>query len=260
MRLLTLLPDRSRRAVELAAEKPFEVRHEVNSVTLHHALESSQWNTVILDPTLLADDVLRSIVGAAHGAGCSILLLAPYAAHITHRVIIAARESPLDVLCSDFEADRRLLRLKLGAFDLGSANGLLLHALSLDIRSLRRPLELGVVRLFGQLPLPHTVQAFADSVPIDRRTLDRAMRKAGIQSTVSLLREVRIAWAWDFLRASAFRDVIGRVAARCGYASSNALRLHARTLLGLSPSALSETVPSATLIERLRDYGDRRVD
>jgi len=213
-------------------------------------LRSRRFRAVVLDPTAVTEEAIEYVALQASETAQRLLLLAPTTSLAARRILAASRHTPVHVVLVDSESTDRLLTIELQRLDVGSARAPLLSVVNDAVGMFPPSMCAAAVSLFGVLPLPESSLEFARRVGCSRRTLDRWARRAGFRGAASLLRSVRLAWAWEMSKDEG-RDTWKGVSAECGYGSARTLRAHSRRLLGLAPGKLAQTSFEGALVERL---------
>jgi AraC-like DNA-binding protein len=109
---------------------------------------------------------------------------------------------------------------------------------------------------------PNTVRDVRDLVRwsrLPRRSLDRALERAGFCSAYHLVRSARVTRAFLYMRDPGYR--IEDVAMKLGYLSPERFARDVRTMTGLPPSVLRDTLEPSAFVEQLvaRLYRRRRL-
>jgi hypothetical protein len=250
--VLTLLSREAAEKFQYAVPAGSGVRHAGNANAFMGELRARSWTAFVLDPTELSVENL-SLVGLEAGAmGSSLLLLAPPTPLAARRVAAAACLAPVQVLLSDCESTDRLLALEVSLLGSRSVRALLFSSIAPAVSVLPSSHCAGAVALFGSLPLPQSVGAIVQRVGGSRRSVDRWARRVGFNGAASLLRSVRLAWAWEFARSTP-SNPWRRLSAECGYPSPRTFRVHSRRLLGFTPESLANAPLEDVLIGKLRE-------
>jgi AraC-like DNA-binding protein len=248
--LLTLLSARSAAMVEQAAPSGVRAFNAPDATAFVKLQRSPQWRAIVVDPTALSAEAVSYVAMHASEATQGLLLLAPTTSLAARRIVIAAHHAPVHVVFVDCESTDRLLAIEMRRLGGRSVRALLLSSLTDAVDVLPPSICAGVVALFGILPLPRSSGTFARRVGCSRRTVDRWARRAGFRGAASLLRSVRLAWAWEMSQARGF-DSSKQVSTECGYGSARTFSAHSRRVLGLAPAKLVGTPFERGLIERL---------
>jgi hypothetical protein len=248
--LLTLLSERSAAVLSRATPARFRVLRAADATAFVDDLRLRRWHAIVVDPTALSEGILLHVAQQASDAKHMLLLLAPRTSSAVRRVVVAARHAQVRVVFVDCESTDRLLAIEMAHVGCQSIRASLLHVIAATIDSLPPSLRSGAVTLFGTLPLPKSAGAFAHAVGCSRRSTDRWARRAGFRGAACLLRSVRLAWAWELLRASN-GNLLTRMPVDCGYGSARTLRSHSQRLLGIPPAKLSNAPLESDLIARL---------
>jgi hypothetical protein len=263
MQLLTLLSRQSRVSVERAAFESVVFHHAEHVGAFERALRSEPWAALVLDPTLVGQaDAYAPLMSYVREARLGLLLLAATGHEGLRAISLCAHHATphtgIDVVLIDADRDVHLLATKLRALRERSVLNRLLAAVAPRLVPLPGALGDQVVHLFGRLPLPRTAEAFAAELPMVRRSVDRDLRRAGLRAAARCIETVRLAWAWDFLRASE-TESHDRVADECGYASAQSMRDHAHDVLHVPPTVLARSSPSEQplVVDRLISHALR---
>jgi len=247
----TMLSTENAAKVQQLSPAEARVRHAPDAAAFVGGLRARRWHALVVDPTALCAGALDSVGVYARETGSIVLVLAPTTPLATLRVAALAGHVPVRILSVDSASIDRLLSLEMRWLGTPSVRASLFSALAPALGALPPAIRAGVVACFGSLPVPRSVGAFVQGVGCSRRSVDRWARRAGLRGTASLLRSVRLAWAWELARTTPTGSW-KQLAADCGYPSPRTFRIHSRRLFGSGPAALSQLAFEDVLIEKLR--------
>jgi AraC-like DNA-binding protein len=249
--VLTMLSRENAAKVQQLSPAEARVRHAPDAAAFVGALRARRWHALVVDPTALCAGALNSVGVYARETGSIVLVLAPTTPLAARRVAALAGHVPVRILSVDSASINRLLSLEMSWLGTPSVRASLFRALVPALGALPPSIRAGVAACFGSLPVPRSVAAFVQGVGCSRRSVDRWARRAGLRGTASLLRSVRLAWAWELARTTPTGSW-KQLAVDCGYPSPRTFRIHSRRLFGSGPAALSQLAFEGVLIERLR--------
>jgi AraC-like DNA-binding protein len=233
MRILALLPDLPRRALEtalgpdrhLAAEQ--DARLAMRALRLHHC------DLFVLDPGVLSHDEFTELLRAFPASNVPVLLYTSLTAETARRVVLLAEMGAHELVIRDVDDAPQLVVHKLQQVALHSAPALLFNRAASRIRIFPEPLKTAAVALFGNSAMPRWVNDLTRTTGLGRRTIDRWMARSGLNGASSLLDSARMAKAWELLVSEGVKPQ--EVARQLGYRRLRLLVSHSHRLVGASP-------------------------
>lgn len=249
--VLTMLSRENAAKVQQLSPAEVRVRHAPDATAFMGALRARRWHALVVDPTALCVEALKCTGVYARESGSILLLLSPTTPLAGRRVAVMAGYVPVRILSVECASIDRLLALEMSWLDTPSVRASLLRAIAPALGALSPSICAGVAACFGSLPVPRSVGAFVHSVGCSRRSLDRWSRRAGLRGTASLLRSVRLAWAWELARTTPSGSW-KQLAVDCGYPSPRTFRIHSRRLFDFAPAALAHLAFEDHLIDKLQ--------
>ncbi len=150
-------------------------------------------------------------------------------------------------------------RSALEAIPADRLTGQALAALRPMVELLPAELARAVERLFREPNTVRDVRDLARWARMPRRSLDRALERAGFAAAYQLVRSARVVRAYLYLRDPGY--LIEDVATKLGYPSAVQFTRDVRAMTGLAPSVLRSALEPAAFVEQLvaRLYRRRRL-
>ncbi|MFI5310313.1 MAG: hypothetical protein ACHQQ3_03705 [Gemmatimonadales bacterium] len=248
MRILTLLPDASRRVLEHAVGTGHTVVPERSTPAAVAMIRERQFDVLVFDPGTLGDDEFTQLIPVLRQKAVPVLLFTTLTAANARRIVQAADAGAHELLLHDAEDVSVLLAHALTAIE-PSAPALLLNRVARSFYRFPEGLQAASIRLFGGGPLPRWVNDLARSSGLARRSVDRWMQRAGIDGAASLLDAARLARVWR--PATEDKLSTAAVAKMCGYARPRLLLAHAKRMVGVAPSDFGDVLTRQQFAERL---------
>ena len=249
MRILAILTPGARRRVELAVPSGCELLSSHDAPAAIQALMQRGCDALVLDPSLLADDLHEQMLSAIAVATVPVLLYAPLTALGARRTLQIEELGPHELVLRGVEDDLELLRRRIaGMFELSVPAVLFSNAAS-RFRRFPEGLQTASMALFGNGPVPRWVDELAANATLTRRSVDRWMHRAGIRGASMLLDTARLARAWDPLARR--KESPADVALALGYSRLRLFAAHTYRIVGVPPAQLGGHLSRAEFTRRL---------
>ena len=257
--VLTLLAPDFRTIVNAALPRHAHCRHMHDAVHVLETLRTQVWAGLVIDPRVMSEGSLMAIVRYASDTGRRVLILTAIDMHNALTILRAFESENVDLLLWSDPLDRTLLSARLRSLQSPSCSSQVVRGLAPQLARLPTRLTACAIAAFGSLPIPRSVESFADEAGMMERTIERAFKKVGLAGPGSLLRAARVATAWDVIRLSGAARPVPLTALRTGFRSTKHFRETVSRLLSMPPTRLAETEPSgdhiAIIIQYLQGYG-----
>ena len=236
MRILALLPELPRRALENALGPKRHLSVEKDARLAIRALRQHQCDAVVLDPAVLSADDFEQMLEVLARCTVPVLLYTSLTADAARRVVRLAELGAHELIIRGVDDAPQLVAGKLTTLLSPSAPALLLNRAASRLRAFPEPLQTASVALFGNGPMPRWVNDLTRTTGLGRRTIDRWMERTGINGAASLLDTARMARVWELVVING--ESPRAVAHRLGYRRLRLLVTHTRRLVDSSPSEL----------------------
>jgi AraC-like DNA-binding protein len=249
MRILALIPDTARTAVERAIGSGNSLALERSVTAAVHAVRTREVDVLVLDPGTHGDEEFARLHPVLKQTAVPVVLFTTLTRASARRIVLAAELGAHELVLRDAEDAVLLLAHKLKSLVEVSAPALLLNRVARSFHRFPDALQAASVALFGSGPLPRWVDGLAHASGFARRSVDRWMERAGIDGAATLLDVARLARVWE----PAVEEELSTaaIAARCGYARPRLLVSHARRLVGVAPADFRDELTKPQFAERL---------
>ena len=249
MRILALLPELPRRALENALGPKRHLAVEKDARVAMRALRHNQCDAVVLDPAVLSADDFEQMLEVLGRCTVPVMLYTSLTADVARRVVRLAELGAHELIIRGVDDAPQLVAGKLTTLLPPSASALLLSRAASRLRAFPEPLQTASVALFGNGPMPRWVNDLTMSTGLGRRTIDRWMERTGINGAASLLDTTRMARVWELLVING--ESPRSVAHRLGYRRLRLLVTHTRRLVNCSPTELSSQLTLNSFTDHL---------
>lgn len=203
---------------------------------------------LIIDPKVLSDRALESLLRATEDTGASSLIYTDLASASSKRTLRFMREAEAGLVLCDVDDDPEVLWTRITAMPAISIGSMVLHRLEERIGALLGPLMSQVLAVFTARRIPNQPNEFCDCANTRRRTCERELSRAGLVGIAKLLRGARLAQSWPMLPT---RISLADVAARSGFSSEARLCKTYNSIVGLPPGAAARRLESVTVADLL---------
>ncbi len=204
---------------------------------------------VIADVSSVREDAFGRFLEAVRRHGCPLLFWMELSRVSVDRALRAAQEVATEVVFRDFDHQSRLLRALVRAEAQSSATALVLGSLSGRIARLPTDIRIAATRLFGWAPVPSSVDGLVRLTLRKRRSVERHLAKAGLQSGLTTIQGARVARTWAALTFG--NSNLDAVAAAAGYDSARTYGRQFVSFVGVSPRKAASTLDTAAFVSRL---------
>ena len=249
VRILALLPETSRRALEHALQPGQLLSWASDAAAAGLAVRNRQFDALVLDPGTLGDDEFEELVPILGQRVVPVVLYTSLTPANARRIVRAAEIGAHELVLRDVEDAVPLLAHRLRCLVELSPPALLLNRVARRLHRFPDPLRTVSVGLFASGPLPRWVDGLSDATGLARRSIDRWMQRAGIGGAATLLDAARLARVWEPVVDD--RLSMAATAHRCGYARSRLLVAHARRLVGVAPAEFGLSLTREKFVLRL---------
>jgi transcriptional regulator GlxA family with amidase domain len=164
-------------------------------------------------------------------------------------VITISGRIPTEVAFDGVDDEAALLASHLRRMTNASMPAVIMTGIAGMLRTLPPALASAVVGLFGWMPIPHRVADFVGVVGMERRSIERALRRSGFRGASPVLMTARLARTWSDLEDPSARA--STVALRSGFLSARTLADQYRRVLGLPPRAARAQLSPDAFARRL---------
>ena len=212
-------------------------------------------DAVVINPSAFTDAEWDEARAALSVADVPVLLYATLDPKSVRRVLAAAALGVREVLFRHIDDDPAAVRVRLEMLGHPAPPARLLSTLAGRIERLPADVQRATVPLFCSAPVPRWADQMAYDADVPRRSLDRWMSRAGLAGTAALLDVARLARIWTPLVEG--KASHADVAARAGYRRARMLAVHARRIVGVSPSHFGTRLSADEFVSRLAHHASR---
>ena len=160
-------------------------------------IETGRFGVILIDPNTIRGDLFDGAARATQRVGGTMYILAILTRLSATSAVRASELVPTEISWG-VASDNALVRKTL-QFGSISTPAWLLHYLAPRIQLLPSPIRVAIAGLFGGREIPLSVQAFANTAGMGRRSLERHLDAIELSSVKRVLDAVRVARAWDAL-------------------------------------------------------------
>lgn len=254
MRLVVLVPDNSLRALQRALGARDVIARAQDAGSLARGV-SDDVDAVVIDPSILSDTEWVRARQVLESPDVPVLLYAPLDSSTVRRIVAASGVGVHDVMLRDIDDDPAAIRRRLDTLRSPAPPTRVLAAISGRIAELPTPLQSATVPLFCAGRVPRWADDLAATAQLPRRSVDRWLGGAGLAGTASLLDVARLARAWVPIVEEELTPT--EVAVRGGFRRSRMLAVHARRIVGVSPTHFGVTLDAEEFVARLTRHATR---
>lgn len=199
---------------------------------------------LVLDPALIADNDVEDLLGRIRRDRLPTTLYVPMTGASVTRGFALYQAASMEIVFENPDRSVGQLAATALASNHCSYATMLLEALQPALAQLPAALSRAIAQLFSE-PATGSLEALARRAALSRRSLDRWLDRAGIESPRLLLAAPRFIRALTLARETELST--RRIAYLCGYSSARRLRTHTRDLTGMTWAEL-EGSPEPQLI------------
>lgn len=250
MRIVALVPAADAgelKSLVCRASDAFAAVH--SAAVLRSLVDRGDCALVIVDPMVVRDGVFDDVLVAVRTAGLPLVLWTALSAVSATRVVRAAAQMPVEVLLRsvdrEYEWGFAIRRLAPAS----TAASLALHGLAHHIACLPDLIAPACVGLWSGVRGPEAADAFASQTRLERRTVERALVRAGFRGVKPLLDAARLARTWVPL--SDHTKSLNEVAIHGGWSSVKTLERQFNAQVGMSARAAARSLSTLAFAELL---------
>jgi AraC-like DNA-binding protein len=255
VRVLTLVSDDALRAIRGALHARDRTTPHPGVASLLAAVSEARTDAVVVDPALLDETDWIRLKQLLADPNVPVLLYSALDPATVRRVVAASAIGVHEVLLRGIDDDAVAIRRRLESLHRPPPPARVLSRIADRVARLPASLQGATVPLFCEGPIPRRADAIARAASVPRRSADRWMQRAGLAGMASLLNVARLSRVWVPLIEGGLSPA--EVARRHGYVRSRALAVHARRVLGVSPTRLGAMLSSDEFVDRLAGYAVR---
>lgn len=220
---------------------------------LLRAMRSADDGCIVVDPTMLDRAGTEAIVAAFRDMPRSIVVYAPIAREALEPSVTLAQQTAAQFVFHGAPNERSALGHALLLAPDAALGVALTAALDPLLVQLPHQLRLTLASMLRTGTGPATGEALAAHAGVARRSMDRALAAAGLESSRFLIAAARLVRVYRAIVAS--RLPFRQIAAMAGYASQRTLDHHCTTFFGHSSARLRRHPPSvAVAVQKLTEH------
>lgn len=252
--ILALVPSDAIDRLRRAARRAEGVLTARSVAEFREHLADQPWSLVVIDPTIVRDDVFEDVLGWIGQAGLSTLIWTACTPVGATRALAAARAVAAEVLIRGPDDDIPLRRAVM-ASGATTAAAMILREFADRFLKLPENIRTPSVALFGGAPIPQTVDRFVEATGLSHSTVERHLREdAQIRSAKRLLDVARVARAYTEL--SRGHASLEWVAHDSGYGSVRTLRGQFRAMFDVAPHRVAQRLAAFQFIASIHSELD----
>lgn len=255
MRIVALLPHGSTQALQRCVGSADTLTRVAGTVALVRLISAHAADAVVIDPAELSDADWSRARLVLQAARVPVLVYIPLDRGAIKRVLAATAIGSHEVLFRDIDDDPAAIRRRLESLGTPAPPSRVLSTLAGRIERLPNVLQDATVPLFCSVPVPRWADDIAQQADVPRRSVDRWMYRAGLSGTAAVLDVARLARTWVPLVDGGRSQ--SEVAVRNGYRRMRMLAVHARRVVGVSPSHFGTRLSADEFVRRLTQHAIR---
>lgn len=225
------------------------VRHARGATDAVRVLSEGSVTWLVLDPTVLRLEALDEVLAAGARSGVGVLAHLSMTDEGVERLLHVLRHQALEVQFESHAPRRSCIRERVGRPPLVSIPCLLLHLLAPRLARLPLRVRTLMVSVLCSAPDECETQRLLDCTLTSRRSIDRWLQRAGLQSLAKIARAACVAQSWEPLTHE--RMTLESVALRAGFGALRTLDAAWRATCGVSPRCAGRTLTPAEVLQRL---------
>lgn len=198
-------------------------------------LDSQQVSGFVLEPSVIAEEAIESILRALQRTCAQLLLYAPLNGLVAQRVLQVATRRQCELVLCDTEGERRALRHWVGSPLEPTLSSLLLTGIAKKLALLPLDAQPAFVRLFSDRAAANSVGCFSPSLQVNARTVERWCDAATLRSPRHIIAAALIARSWP-LPSRGSGLALEAWAAQSGFGTLKRMERHYHYLVGVSPA------------------------
>jgi hypothetical protein len=249
MRILALLPDDSLHALQRALSPDDAIARVADGSMLLHGAQSARPDAVVVDPVLLDDSEWATAKQVFRLPGAAVLIYSNLNPGSAQRIVAASAVGVHEVLLRHVDDDPEAIRRRLEKIRQPEPPARVFAAIAGRVTHLPPVLQGVMVPYFAAGAVPRWADQVASAAGMPRRSVDRFMERAGLAGTATVLDVARMARVWVPLVEQ--KQDAGDVAARSGLRRARMLGIHARRLVGVSPSQFADKIDVDSFVKKL---------
>ena len=225
---------------------PMTVLAEVADI--EYALIRGEHDLVVLDPVAVGQRAFFRMLGAIERSGCPVVWYSDIGAEPL--LIDAAERGFGEFVLREHVTGAAALRRRILRARTGTPSALLLVDIVAHLKRLPAALRRAWLGMFGGAPVPTSVADLAQQTGWPRRSLDRAVRRAGFRTPLVVLDGLRVASSWPEL-AEQIRP-LNRDLESAGFSTSRRAVASYKRQLGMTPRTAFRDLSVMEVASRLR--------
>ena len=249
MRIACCVDSEGRRVLSRAVPRETVLEDSGNLALLRRQAEGMLVDVIVIDPNVVREEFFEAVLRIASAAPVPLLLLTVLTPFSARQIVRAIKRCATDFVIRGGESDVTILAHLIQHATVPRASPRLLRVLSDCLETLPAPIERAIVQCFSNDPPAGTVKSLTRELGIPRRSLDRVVAAAGLQSTARVITAARLSQTWEPLAVD--RTSIQIVADTHGFGSVETMVKHYKRLVGLPPHTAVRRLSIAEFAERL---------
>ncbi len=230
----------------LIRSDPTTVLAEVGDI--EYALLRGGHALVVLDPVAVGPRGFLRTLRAIELSGCPVVWYSDIGAEPL--LIDAAEHGFGEFVLREHVTGGVALRRRILRARTGSPSALLLVDIVSQLRRMPTSLRRVWLGMFGGAPVPTTVEALARESTWPRRSLDRAVRRAGFRTPLVLLDGLRVATSWS--EFAEHNRPLNRHREEMGFSTSRRAVASYKRLIGTTPRVALRDLSVRDVVARVR--------
>lgn len=249
IRAIALVPSERVSLLQQCGATACIIECSVSTSDLIRRIEAGPHGVVVLDPLIIRADALQKVVDVVYRAGRRLILHTALTNESARLVTTIAGTLPAEVVFHMVQNESALLSEHLMRIVTPSIPAQVMTHVARGMKTMPPALATVITGLFCWMPIPRRVQEFVSATAMERRSVERALRRAGFRGANALLVGARLARTWSALEQGRLR--MSGVAALGGFQSPRTLGEHFRRIAGTSPRAAVMRLSPATFASLL---------
>jgi AraC-like DNA-binding protein len=255
MRVLAFLPDDSLVALKRALSSADVIGALPDALAIERAIAARRADAIVIDPNSFTSAEWARVSAMPALAHAPVLFYARLDPASVQRVVEASGAGVHEVLLREIDDDAIAIRRRLETLRRPPAPVQVLSRIASRIIALPPALQGTILSLFCAAPVPRWADELARLSSMSRRSVDRWLEHAELAGTASVLDVARLARVWTPIVE---QDIpAADVAARSGYRRLRMLALHARKIVGVSPTLFKQQISESAFVDRLTRHAVR---
>lgn len=249
MRIACCVDVEGRRVLARAVPRETVLEEAGNLARLRREAEGLLVDVIVIDPLAVREEFFEAVLGIAAETPVPLLLLTVLTPITARLIVHAIKRSATDFVIRGGESDTSILAHLVEHATVPRASPRLLRILSDRLETLPAPIERAFVQCFSNVPSAGTVKKLTRELGIPRRTLDRIVVAAGLQSMALVIAAARLSQTWESIAVD--RTSVHIVAETHGFGTVETLGRHFKRFVGLSPREAVRRLSVEEFVQRL---------